>query len=162
MSALAALRSLAYMGLELPALRFFTPTDIFWSMLRHEMNSGVTFVECGSGNGDLLDEAADHGFELEGWDPIKREGQSKRVIQGDATELNWGPKVWPLICRPSHDGFANEIVEKARSQGATTWFITLPRNYERSLSEYMTYRLATNIGVEGERLWAIRPLKGSK
>lgn len=162
MSSLAALRSVHMMSMVLPAGRFFKPRELFWSLLLEEIKKGITFVECGSGSGELLDEAHERHIEIAGFDICKREGQSRRVCHGDATQLHWGPTRWPLICRPSHDGFANEIVEAARECGATTWFITKPENYDRDLSFYHTKKLASNVGHERERLWAISPLKDRK
>lgn len=157
MSLMAALRAASLANMTMPAGRFFKPTEAFWSALKAAVDQGIHFIDCGAGSGELIDEARARGIPLAGVDICKREGQSEAVIQGDATMITWSPKLWPLLCRPSYDGFANEIVDHARSQGATTWFICKPSSFQRHLAGYPTKKHDSVVGLEDDRLYIIKP-----
>lgn len=145
--------------LVLPEGRFFVPTQVFWDYMK--TLTGISIIECGAGNGALIAEAEQHGLAFMANDICRRPDQDRRVQQMDATGLDWSERRWPLICRPSHDGWANEVADRAQTQGAYTLWVGLPRNFEKDLACYgpkcKLFRDA--VGQDGERLYIIKPKK---
>lgn len=150
------MRRLALGQLELPSQRFFTPTDAFWHFIgiHHQK---VELIECGSGTGYVLEEAARRGLRLRGVDLASRLGQSSIVEKLDATQLPWSPTCWPIICRPDHSGWATEVLRKARASHASGWYVGLSRNYTRDLEGLRTQRQVGTFGEDGEKLYWIPP-----
>jgi hypothetical protein len=144
----------------LPEGRFFTPKPAFWDYLK--TLRGIRIIECGAGSGDLISEAEQHGLAITANDICRRPGQDPRVRSDDATALDWSPTLWPLICRPSHDGWANEVADRAQTQGSYTLWVGLPRNFEKDLSCYgpKCKLFRDDVGEDGERLYIIKPKKG--
>lgn len=153
---LQTMRRLALMQTELPAQRFFTPTDAFWHFIgvHHQK---VELIECGSGTGYVLEEAARRGLRLRGVDLASRRGQSPLVEKLDATQLEWSPTRWPIICRPDHGGWATDVLHKARASHSHGWYVGLSRNYMRDLEGLRTQRQVGTFGEEGEKMYWIRP-----
>lgn len=142
----------------LPNQRFFTPRGRFWRVLREVVPGDVDLVDAGCGRGDLIVEGAALAFDLIGIDISPREGQNSRVVLCDAVEYDWGPFVWPLICRPSHDGWVADTVSAARKAGATVLYVSTQQNYKRDLGRIRSKCLGI-VGLEGERMYLIPPYK---
>lgn len=141
---------------ELPAGRFFTPTSGFWEKLKIILAEypGVTLIDCGCGNGALIDEAAQHDIKMDGVDLCVRSDMNTRVRLIDATILRWSSSVWPIICRPSHGGWAETIVKQARkSPGAHAIYVGLPSNYKRDVPGLGMKVVARNIGESKETMY---------
>ncbi|HEC66588.1 MAG TPA: hypothetical protein ENI23_15035 [bacterium] len=157
MNALSALRNQVYKNIDqFPNRRFFTPVDEFWKVLS-DLPKDLNLIECGSGMGDLLTEAVEHGIRLGGVDPIWREGQHIAVHKMDAMQLTWSSERWPLICRPDHSGWAQDVIVRAKQHGATTLFVGLPSNYRWDLQHFFTKAHPRIVGAEGEKLYWIKP-----
>lgn len=153
------LYSLAASMLEgLPSHRFFTPLPEFWKVLDLVAPPGVQLVDTGCGMGYLIGEAEPHGRRLVGIDIGTRVGQDPRVRREDALSYPWAPDMWPLICRPSHDGWAYDTMRLARQRGAAVLYVGLPRNYERDLGSVRSKRYGV-VGEEGERLYVVEPYR---
>jgi hypothetical protein len=112
------------------------------------------YVDCGAGNGQLVDEAVKLGYQMIGLDIAYREDQSSRVQLVDCTTFPFSPGLWPIICRPSHDGFCLETVQHALSRGAGVIYVGLPSNTEQDLQETVQHvkEEYTEVGFDGEVL----------
>ena len=155
---LDSLASAVKAQLTLGNLRFFTPTDRFWEVLHDIVPADVALVDCGTGRGDLIEEAASHNIPMIGIDISKREGQSSRVLQADALTWEWGNKTWPMFCRPSHDGWSFGTMRKARKANAHVIYVGLSGNYENDMGATRSRNLGI-VGEEGERLYFLKPYK---
>lgn len=152
------LRQQAYATMQMPINRFFTPVPYFWELLR--LWPGVSFVDCGCGDGSLIGESIKNGLRIKGCDIATRDGQDRRVTQMDATTLSWSAKRWPLICRPSHDGWTAEVIDAARRQGAHSLYVGLSRNFQQDIGCFAGARKSQlPVGEEGEWLYVIKPLR---
>jgi hypothetical protein len=156
---LATIRARAYASLMmvgLPSQRFFTPLDSFWPLLDSLVPANVQLVDSGCGMGDLIGEAELHGRGLIGIDVGYREGQDARIQQADAVSYPWDSTTWPMICRPSHDGWAFYTMQKARKAGAAVLYVGLPKNYQRDFGHVRSTCYGI-VGEEGERLYVMQP-----
>ena len=142
----------------LPSQRFFTPTPDFWALLDQVAPPGIQVVDSGCGMGDLIGEAEQHGRHLLGIDVGYRQGQDRRVKRENAIYYPWSPEVWPMMCRPSHDGWAYYTMQNARKRGATVLYVGLPKNYDRDFGRVRSTCLGV-VGEEGERLYVMQPYK---
>lgn len=139
-------------GMDLPPGRFFTPRYRFWDVLKRLPPK--MYVDCGAGNGQLVDEAVKLGYQMIGLDIAYREDQSSRVQLVDCTRFPFAPGLWPIICRPSHDGFCIETITHAFSRGAGAIYVGLSRNIEQDLQETVRHvkEEYTEVGFDGEVL----------
>lgn len=146
---------------NMPNLRFFTPLPIFWKMLTLVCGEKVLLVDCGCGKGDLISEGITNDRAILGIDVMPRENQDSKVMSIDAMDYKWSPTVWPLICRPSHEGWVSDVVKNALSQGATPIYVSLNKNRIRDLEEYQenSWMLHIKVGQDGEHMWVILPNK---
>lgn len=151
---LQSAKQLAVSNLVLPSQRFFTPTEEFWEMLS-TVPEDVQIIDCGTGNGELVQEARDRGFNLRGIDLFYRDGRSPLVEFGDATTFKWSPQVWPMFCRPSHDGWVEETVVRARNSGATSIYVGLKSNFFIDIGSFRAKRHPEQVGVEREYWYTI-------
>jgi hypothetical protein len=143
-------------GMVLPSQRFFTPTQRFWQVLRHEVPTNVTLVDCGCGMGDLIPEGKENGFVIQGIDICRREGQNPEVSIRSAHMFQWQENVWPLICRPDHSGWVSVVAENARLMGAKLLYVSKYNNYERDVGRIRGVSRGL-VGEEGERLYVLNP-----
>lgn len=160
--AFKAMRNVIAASTKLPPQVFFTPGVAFWMwMLGWIQRDGIEFIDCGCGMGILIEQAKQRGVKIRGVDFSKRQGQHKEVEQQNALDLRWGPKKWPLICRPSHDGWCEDVIRNAQRDGACAVYVGLPSNYQRDIGMFRTLRIGKNpVGVGGEMMYLIQPLKG--
>jgi hypothetical protein len=141
-------------------IRWFRPDVQFWvhlSYLRSTM-PGVALVDCGTGSADLPREATAKGFAMIGVDLQRRSGENPILI-ADSIDFPFSPTVWPIICRPCHDGFAELTFENAFKAGAGGIYVGLTKNVENDLGDQrrrFKCMLGT-VGEEGERLWFAKP-----
>lgn len=155
------LREMAYArmaSVALPGQRFFTPLPEFWDRLNEVAPAGVQLVDTGCGRGDLLGEAEAMGRELIGIDVASRTGQDSRVLMRNAITYPWSAATWPMLCRPSHDGWAAEVMKVARQAGAIVLYVGLPKNYRQDLGRVRSVNHGI-VGAEGERLYVIAPYR---
>lgn len=145
--------------ITLPPGRFFTPKPVFWDILKafvdgeRSLGNTLTFMDCGCGTGDLIKEAQAHDIVVAGCDVQKRDGQLAEVLALDATMLRWRFDYWPLICRPDHSGWAEDVVANAITQGARAIYIGKPSNYHRDVGGLPIKRFARDVGEEGETMY---------
>ena len=139
-------------GMELPPGRFFTPRYRFWDVLK--LLPPKMYVDCGAGNGQLVDEAVKLGYQMIGLDIAYREDQSSRVQLVDCTTFPFSPGLWPIICRPSHDGFCADTIAHALCRGANAIYVGLSQNIEQDLQETQRHvkEEYTEVGFDGEVL----------
>lgn len=142
----------------LPSHRFFTPLPCFWEKLKAVVPDSVQLVDSGCGMGDLIGEAEKVGRILKGIDVGFREGQDRRVQREDAITYDWTPETWPMMCRPSHDGWAYYTMQNARKRGSAVLYVGLPRNYDRDLGRVRSKCYGV-VGEEGEKLYVIDPFR---
>lgn len=156
-ASLQVIRRHALSNLTMPAGRFFTPLPLFWYLMSC-FSRQVKFIDCGCGDGSLLIEAREHEIPIvRAVDLAHREGQLPEVEKVDATELEWSPYLWPLLCRPSHDGWAQEVMENARKQQSSTIYVGLPSNYHRDVFRHAVRMAKGPVGQDGERMYLLRP-----
>jgi hypothetical protein len=143
----------------LPSHTFFEPTESFWTSIRiWQEQHNIQFTECGCGMGTLIGKAEQRGLRIKGVDISHRVGQHKEVERKDATTLSWSEKHWPLICRPDHSGWCEDVIRKAQGQGAWSIYIGLPSNYFRDIGMFRTRRQAgPPVGKAGERMYLVAP-----
>lgn len=153
----SAMMQLNRMG-GLPNQRFFTPTDDFWRALGEVLPADVNLVDAGCGRGDLIGEAERYGMTIHGIDICARDGQDPRVAHADAVPYPWSPECWPMMCRPSHDGWTWDATRQARKSGAHVLYVGLPGNYKQDLG-HMRAECLGEVGMEGEKLYLIKPYK---
>lgn len=158
-SRINAQRAFRPSAVTLPNQRFFTPTDSFWQFLAEHQH--IDIVDCGTGKGDLLEEARSRGLKLRGVDWLPREGQSELVELMDANDITWSPTRWPMICRPDHGGWAFDVLQIAKQLGAAGFYIGLGHNYYTDINGLHSSRQKGVYGVEGERLYVMPPSKKS-
>lgn len=141
------------------ALRWFTPTDEFWKLLDRIVPPGVLLVDAGCGMGKLVEESQARGRRMLGIDIMPRDGQTPGIVSiQDAIRYGWSETTWPLICRPSHDGWCYDAAHQARRKGAHVLYVGLPKNYGRDMGRVRSKSYGV-IGAEGERLYAVKPLQ---
>lgn len=162
-SALTALSMdhLQGIGFNMPQLRFFTPNELFWPLLR-QLADGARVFEVGAGNGELFHEAAANGVDLvECSDMIGREGV-RHVVMRDATAMEFEPGSLVMCCRPSHSGWAGHAIDQALECGASFLYVGLRHNLPRDVDVHHLaadyYHHPEQIGEEGELVWGWGPL----
>jgi hypothetical protein len=143
------------------AVRWFTPDAQFWSNLAAlAVRNGrpITFIDCGTGMGHLPYEAQEKGFSMIGID-IGRRDSGHPVAITDAIDFPFSPVVWPIICRPCHDGFAEVTFENARKAGAGCIYVGLKKNVVSDLGGQRRHfrEMFSTVGAEGERMWFAAP-----
>lgn len=142
--------------LELPPGQFFTPNESFWLHLR--LQPAVKYIECGAGNGYTTVQALQRGLDMSAVDIAYREDTDNVVLMVDATLdiLPWSPRCWPLICRPSHGGWAGHVMSNAIRRGASTLYVGLERNVCIDIPDaFRTTLVATDVGLEGESMYVV-------
>ncbi len=145
----------------LPAsdLRWFTPTDAFWPALQTlvDQNPGLTFVDVGTGKGDLPAEARGKGFKMLGVDIRVPVPNPNHVELKEANQVTIGPLRWPVVCRPCHSGFPIDLLARAKASAAGFAYVGFRRNLKRDVgTEAYTFTVA-NVGQEKESLYAWIP-----
>lgn len=157
---LSSLRYMAYsrMG-TLPKLQWFEPTPTFWHTM-DQWRTDIAFVDAGCGLGNLTREAKKRGFDMMAVDICKRVGQVRSVMLMDACVMPYTRNLWPILCRPSHDGWAYGCISRALEMGASALYVSLPHNAERDLDDLQSKvsLQVTNVGAEGETLYLIGAL----
>lgn len=159
MQAMQRLRDQAFGSVVLPPGRFFTPRPVFWDILKafvdgeRGLGRTLTFMDCGAGSGDLIQEAAQREIQLVGCDVMRRDGQSSAVMNIDATSIRWNEQYWPIICRPDHSGWAADVVSNAILQGARAIYISKPYNYHQDVGGLPIKRFARHVGEAGETMY---------
>lgn len=135
--------------------RFFTPTKKFFQTLIDLCLQDQKFVDCGTGLGYVPHELRAHGFKAVGVDLCTRDGQKRDVVVLDSRHYPFGAGTVCLICRPSHDGFAELTAKKALVQGSPVIYVGLESNFVRdmgTLAEYLHFK-QREVGKEGEVLY---------
>lgn len=150
------LRAHAMANVRLGYLRFFTPTQQFWEAM--EQWRGQGFIECGAGSGETTREAVANGFKFMAVDICKRDGQDNVTII-DATMMSFSDAAWPIICRPDHSGWCEDVMDRALEAGAGCIYVGLRRNVENDLGDHFGEHDAffADVGEEDECLWYFAP-----
>lgn len=157
MDILGELRAAALSQLGvMEALRWFTPTDQFWTHLEPYKNQ--KFVDCGCGTGALVGEARQRGFNMVGIDMVRRKEQAPDVLPLDACAYRFSKDAWPLICRPDHSGWVYECINNALIAGATAFYVSKWENLDRDLGDLQEDIIFSlrEVGIENEVLCIIR------
>ena len=158
-----AARLQAASRMTLPSQAFFRPTEVFWNTFRVAKSRGIKLIDCGCGMGTLIEMADMQGFHLRGVDIAKRVGQHKQVERMDALDIKWSPTLWPLICRPDHSGWVEELIRNAQKEGATSVYCGLKRNMKHDIGMFRAQRkLGPPVGIEGEIEYWVEPKKGQR
>lgn len=142
-------------NITLPTNRFFKPTDEFFSVL--QQFDGPRFIDCGCGLGQLTAEALPWGLHVVGVDLSPRIGQATTVIHMDALHMPFNEFMWPLICRPNHDGWCENVALKGLISGAKVLYVGLERNVEEDLGDllYNVETVYTDVGEDGEAMFVL-------
>lgn len=154
------------LGQKVPRLRFFTPKEKFWTLISEIMKKHdlTMLVDCGTGNGELPIESRDCGIKMVGIDIIQREGNSLVDVHLiPAHRMPYDQKIWPLVCRPDHSGWARGVLEKAHESGSGFIYVGLRRNFAQDLGDYMVSSLSESydeVGEENEEMLIFLPDRG--
>ena len=151
---------MAMHGQSFPKQRFFTPLSIFWSTLeslQHQFS--MSLIDCGTGDGDLPNEAQEYGIKMGGVDIIHRTGNSPLQVQiVPAHMIPYSHSMWPMACRPDHSGWCIFLQTQARNQGAGFIYVGLMENIHRDLD--MTFgpdMIIPDAGEEDETMYVWYP-----
>lgn len=165
MGVMASLRARAmamHGDVVLPAIRFFTGNDLFFSSLKalvDEKGGRPMILECGCGSQDTTRDLAARGFLVRGVDLYRREGQTSDVYIQDAVMMPFDEMTWALLCRPDHSGWASDTIERCIKRGGVGIYVGLEKNYHQDIdedvNEFMVKRIC-NVGVEGEDMWVFK------
>lgn len=116
---------------SIPRLRFFVPTDLFWKKLKELSSKFSMVIDCGTGNGDLPEEAKSHNIKMAGVDIIQRDGNGPCEVQIiPAHRMPFSSNIWALACRPNHSGWCRDLQELAAESGAGFIYIGMPKNID--------------------------------
>ena len=137
-----------------PDLRWFTPTPVFWEVMKElaATNNLSHFVDVGTGRGDLPREAKEFDVPMIGID-IQDCPQNPEVQCRSAGSMSWSPTIWPLVCRPCHNGFQHALRLRAVAHGASMIYVGFRKNLSRDAGSQHYSRCVRNVGVEGESLY---------
>ena len=140
-----------YAGSEmtLPDGRFFEPNKKFWKELS---KLGIpSFIDCGTGNGDLPREASGNSIRMSGCDTNQRETLDPSVHMLPAHRMPFGEKISALVCRPDHSGWVEALVPIVLEKGARFIYVGLPDNVDNDFPDhYKLEVLAKKVGKDGE------------
>lgn len=156
--AAASLRELAIArgSVVLPSQEFFRPTENFWLGLASIIPPGVKLIDCGTGMGHVPKAARERGVDIDGVDLLRREGQDPSTLLMDALDIHWSPRIWPLLCRPSHGAMPHTVASSALRAGAGCLYAGLPKNLRRDLGKSARL-LKRAAGEDGESLYYLCP-----
>lgn len=149
----------AMMSRVMPGIRFFRPLPVFFKTLKAFR---VGFIDAGCGTGELRQEAMANDVHMIGIDLAVRYGFEDNVIIADATTFQYFPQLWPVICRPCHDEFAGDVIDRAFECGASALYVGFGENLLHDIGEDLHKQrqlLARNVGVEKENVWIFRRQK---
>ena len=137
-----------------PDLRWFTPLPAFWDVLKsivaeHRVEQ---FVDVGTGRGDLPREAKEFGVPMLGID-IQECPQNPEVQCRSASSMTWSPTIWPIVCRPCHNGFPYAVRRSAMLRAAGFIYVGFRKNLSRDVGSQHYARCVSKIGAEGESLY---------
>jgi hypothetical protein len=144
---------------EMPGGRFFVPTAAFFAWLDTPAHRALHWVEAGAGSGELAQDLLDRGFRLTAVDVAPREGQLPCVERLDARDLPYSRTRWALVCRPNHNGWTEDLIDRVNADGGTLVYISKAENVEDDLGEAYAraVRAATGVGEADEELWVVAP-----
>lgn len=135
-------------------LRWFTPAPLFWETLR-KFGSDISFVDVGTGRGDLPYEAQEHGLSMVGVD-IRAPSGKPLIHNGWGENWDYSPSCWPIICRPCHSGFPRSVLERARECGAPLLYVGFNKNLARDIGYVKAQLTVSKVGIEQESLYLFR------
>lgn len=147
---------------DLPAPVFFDPRREFWDWLDTPGLRYRQIIDVGAGTGHLTDQLIARGYEAIGIDLFPRVNTSLNVQQADATKYEYDKDAYNegapvvLICRPCHDGFAEQAAMQAiKHCEASVYYIGLDSNLENDFptDHYHMTLVAENVGHSGENIW---------
>lgn len=145
-------------------MRFFEPKAKFWNWLTDF--AGLTIVDCGCGDGDLLRELLNRGYSRAvGVDPrfvmfdlpIPQDLMAA-IIPVEAQSL---PGLFRaadvvLCCRPCHSGFPAEVMHII-GENTQFLYVGFEHNLDRDvdLGANRARCVSEDVGVDGEDMWLI-------
>lgn len=136
-----------------PATRFFEPNGRFFAFM--DQFKGKFICDCGSGSGFVPHALRAWGHDADGIDLYSREDGYPVTIK-DATERVWRPSDFVLVCRPSHGGWAGEVIQNAIDAGAMVGYVGLYRNIYTDLTEEQINAVnirVEHVGSDDEFIW---------
>lgn len=136
-----------------PATRFFEPNGRFFEFMDQYKDKFI--CDCGSGSGWVPHSLRVLGHDADGIDLYSREDGYPVTIK-DATEREWRTTDIVLVCRPSHSGWAGDVIQSAIQAGAMVAYVGLHRNIhiDLDLDQINSVDLViTDVGSEGEFMY---------
>ena len=140
---------------SLPRQRFFFPNDKFWRKLGEFGARFNMIVDCGTGNGELPQEAQERGIRMAGVDIVRRDDNSPTEVQIiPAHRMPFNDRVWALVCRPSHSGWCQNLQSRAYNSGAGFIYVGKPDNIDVDVDIdcNLPTDLTLDVGDEGESM----------
>lgn len=135
-------------------LRWFTPLPQFWDELK-KFGPEISFVDVGTGRGDLPEEAQAHQIKMIGIDFRVRSG-SPVLKRGWGEQWSYSPTCWPLVCRPCHSGFPRAVLKRARDCGAPLLYVGFNKNLARDVGHVKPQLIVSRVGEERESMYLFR------
>lgn len=153
------MRSQVARNMVLPHLRFFTAKPKFFEVLKS--SKGIRYIEAGCGVGHTTHEANAQGIAMLGIDLSEREGQLEGILPLDAVNFAYNETIWPVICRPNHNGWAEDCITAALKKGASAFYVSKPSNVHQDLGPLMRkiIRKWAKVGEEGETMYLIQEVE---
>ena len=145
---LADIRCMSMSNMCLPAQIFFEPNVVFSKWIK----DFPKVIDCGAGVGHLGKLYPN----VLGIDICDRDKTESTVLFEDATIFSFPKDSIAIIARPSGGDWINDTVENAWNQGIRIFYIGLPKNYERDLTDFKATLILECVGEEGEQLWEFK------
>ncbi|MDH1555920.1 hypothetical protein N5E86_15815 [Stutzerimonas stutzeri] len=138
-----------------PTLRFFTPTDEFWSVMSRFKNTPI--FEFGAGTGETVEEARALGFRWSGCDHrTGPETMLRGVHQLNALRVPLTEGMTAIACRPDHSGWVERALRRALNHNANAIYVSKGRNAARDIGDLLLdrpFEMIESVGAEGEAMW---------
>jgi hypothetical protein len=158
-NALSTLMSQVKADTMMPQGQFFHPTEAYWTALKDlQEEHGMTgWVEVGAGNGKVAKAAWDKGIRVLALDIAERADQWEDVVLMDAIVFPYTTDIWPIACRPSHDGWFYDVLERCDRRNVSAVYVGLPRNLNRDIGRFnqRITKIVRKVGEAGESLYVI-------
>ena len=154
----------AMRNIPMPNQRFFTPTEAFWMALTDYSDEFRMIVDCGTGNGELPEEAIDRGIRMGGCDICPREGNGPmRVHIVPAHLMTFDKMIWPMVCRPSHGPWVQHLFDISRESGSGFIYVGLFKNLivDLDMIHEPPYETIHDAGDDGEVMIVWKPRPGN-
>lgn len=145
-------------GEVLPSQKFFLPTQEFWDTM-HGFGPDPRWMDCGTGDGHIVEEARIQGLAMSGCDIYRRADAPPDIHILPAHRIPWTKPLWALVCRPDHSGWCPHLFNKVREAGCGFVYVGLADNLELDMAGVETTwdEFVAGVGHDDEAMWVWLP-----